>query len=297
MTLCLSCAEFYGVEEQDDLCSRCYIDRLASGNSSSLLLLAEANRIQNDININLCELFADFCHSDRLKFTTVSDGQFGLLINRLSHLTAGEITACLRGLRDYSPALALTAKQANQLLTACSQHLLLTSYNDDSDGNRSNDNDDSQLDRLQQKNYSYVHAIIPYIIDPWNLHRDCKMGDRWGSLINCYYIAERSRITPSNYGQLYELWQIFITGNYYERDLDYTICECEICLDDINNKSATVECCQCHQFYHKHCIEYVAETAIDLLCPNCRYQWSNSHQHINDLADFRSNNFRIHTVD
>jgi len=182
MSACLKCHTYYSLEQQNNLCSHCYVTddenvacAVVAIDDQNLAQLSADLELQKDIGTNLTTLFNDFCQRYALKFTTVTDNQFALLAAKLSTLSSGEITAHLRGLRDDFPALAMTAKQACQLLALCKQRLcfLHTTESEES---------------VQHKQYAYVHAICPYVLDPWNIGKWSITlgGGNWASLVECY---------------------------------------------------------------------------------------------------------------
>lgn len=292
MTDCLNCHNFHGSADQNNLCSHCYVtEEIMQGRTSinvdrqRLMQLTAELTVQKEINSNLLPLFGEFCQSYRLKFTTVTDNQFKPLAAALSQLASGEIAAQLRGLRDDLLAMVMTAKQACQLLSLCNQRLVAETA---AAATASKDNENA----IQHKQYTYVHAICPYVIDPWNIHRyyELTLGNsNWANLVNCYYVQSRKTTTPTSYKELYELWLPLVSSHRFDFDLDYNICECVICYNDIDNKDAMIECCQCHKFYHIKCVTASFKAIPTARCPSCRLDWDGSRSFVDSkfTTDFR----------
>lgn len=297
MTDCLKCHSFHGPAGQNNLCSQCYVaEEVIQGrigvtvSNQRLMQLGAELIVQKAIDSSLVALFNDFCQVYKLKFTTVTDNQSNVLATTLSQLASGQLAAHLRGLRDDFPAMIMTAKQACQLLSLCNQRLVAEATAATTTASMEDEN------AIQHKQYTYVHAICPYIIDPWNIHKHCELtlgNSNWASLVECYYVGVRKTTTPTSYEKLYELWLPLVSGQFFNRDLNYNICECVICYNDISNKEAMIECCQCHKFYHVNCVMTSFKAMSTARCPSCRLDWDGSRK----LVDSKlTTDFRVYNI-
>jgi hypothetical protein len=231
----------------------------------NLKQLADEIAVQTDIDNNLQSLFKQFCQTNKLRFTLLPDNQLNLLSSKLIALSADEICAHICGVRDEFPALGMTAKQALQLLGSCLHYLQLQGI-------------DVINSSSESKQHKYVHAIMSYVVDPWNIGKYSTINGYCGSILACYYISPIKPVTPTSYDKLYSMWNIFITNGCFNYDVDYTVCQCTICMCDINNKQPIIECCQCHQFYHVHCLDHTFKEGNIIRCPICRYSWDRGNQ-------------------
>ena len=258
--LCPHCVKFFGTQETLGLCSLCWAvsapeDRVTPEIRTVRTKLVEQDNIRNDASRNH-SLFNSYCEAMGLKYKIWSDIQFNVLTLQLHGRLPEEIEAALRGFREDMPATALTAEQGVDLHNHCLQAAPETIP--------------------EEKRCQYVHAIFPFVVNPWNIQRD--RVQKYGGLVECYYIHD----VPRRVVNLQKNWNLVFVGRsdqYHWSNYIYTICDCSICLDEVSNNEESVRCRTCSQSIHLRCALGVAGSTRKIKCPNCRTDWT----HPNDI--------------
>jgi hypothetical protein len=155
-----------------------------------------------------------------------------------------EISFWLAGGMEFPPC-TLTAKQADEL-----------------------------LEQTGTETYQYVHAICPFVIDPWNYRTD----DR---VLLCYY-KDFGELTepPMSLDELKGRWKMFSKPNPFDpkfimQDVyfgsNFTLCDCCVCLEPLGCMRNVWRCGSCLKFLHVGCMrEWAKKTGEPFVtCPHC----------------------------
>lgn len=201
------------------------------------------------MNEHLNELFALFKAEKCIKNIITSNP---ILLNLCKDKSPGEVFCTLDGQRGFIPCM-LPATFADKLLDQCIETV------------------------SSDKQYKYIHAIAPFILDVWNMPQ--KHG-----VLECYYKDTGSlRKCPNNLEELHSLWKRSI-GAYFIHDLDDVIvCDCVVCADPIKLKTKKFRCKACYGNIHYECIKAIATGE----CPYCDAKWTITKP-VNDNIDFGS---------
>jgi len=262
---CISCKEFYGTPETSYLCSNCWLQDLITtrkdtNNTTMTPALKDLRHRLSIIDLSRFDAvkyenihFYIWCNQRGLAYRVWSDTQFKILTSQLHGKDPGEVEAALRGFRDYMPATAMTASQGvylnNYCVKATPQHLGTT----------------------QEDGSSYIHAIFPFVVDPWNIKLETI--DFHDDTVCDYYM--NCNEGPTSFDALEKTWaQMIKRTSASKNHCDYIICDCAICLDGISSSANSVRCGQCRQSVHIACALQAFCHPNKVRCPSCRADWN-----------------------
>ena len=184
---CKRCHEFWSVKNREH-CSQCQFSIDNNYNASNMtvkeiLELPSCHFKSECMQLHLVKFFDLFKGATKIKHTIITNPtEFHLLLTLCRGLKPDKIHHTLNGKLDFKPCI-LPAKYANQLLDEC--------MNGD----------------IESEKYKYIHAIGPFILDPWNMPNA-------NNVFVCYY-KEAGNLTKcqNNHESLFGMWKRHLIHN------------------------------------------------------------------------------------